>query len=165
MTPEVRAEKLESFGKASAMLSDALLEFPASMWTYRPATGRWTVEEIVHHLADSEAIMWARCRTAIAEPGKAVMAYDQDKWVASLTYPGRSVKESLEIFRLLRKTSAELFRSLPPATWNNAMVQHPEHGAMSLDRILEVYEKHVRSHVEQMRKVFADWQQSGQGRG
>jgi len=39
------------------------------MWQYRPAPDRWTIHEIVVHIADSEANSYIRCRRCLAEKG------------------------------------------------------------------------------------------------
>ncbi len=161
MTPEARARKIESYGNAFTQLSDAVVAFPAKMWTYSPGADRWSIQEIVFHLADSEAHGFIRCRTAIAEPGKPVMVYDQIKWTQHLNYDNRSVKDALELFRLLRKSSYELIKSLPDSAWTQTM-NHSERGLLTLDDWLDMYEGHVTGHITQMNRVYEDWKKSGE---
>ena len=74
MNSGMRRQQLESFGRAPALLSVALRQFPKKMWLYKPSADRWSIHEIILHLADSEASGYVRCRRFIAEPGSAVCA-------------------------------------------------------------------------------------------
>ncbi|MDR3665677.1 MAG: hypothetical protein P4L35_02425, partial [Ignavibacteriaceae bacterium] len=58
---------------------NVLPEFPKKMWDFKPAPNRWSIKEIILHMADSEANAYVRCRKIIAENGSNVLAYDQDK--------------------------------------------------------------------------------------
>ena len=55
MKRDERKQKLQSFGQAPAMLSAALCQFPKKMWIYKVSDDRWSIHEIILHLADSEA--------------------------------------------------------------------------------------------------------------
>jgi len=52
----------------------------------RPAPGKWSVAEIVAHLADAEVAIGWRMRQILARPGVKVQAYDQDAWAATFNY-------------------------------------------------------------------------------
>ena len=70
MNPEIRRQKLESYGKAAYELEAALKRFPREMWHFRDEHGCWSIHEHLVHIADSEANSYIRCRRLIAEPGK-----------------------------------------------------------------------------------------------
>ncbi|MEW6368375.1 MAG: DinB family protein [Acidobacteriota bacterium] len=148
--------KIEAYGSAPEALEAILTRFQADMWSYKPAPDSWSIKEIVFHLADSEVHGYIRCRTALAEPGKTVMAYDQDLWARTVNYPTRSVKDALELFRLLRKSTYELLKTLPDSAWSLTM-EHSERGTMTLEQWLDTYERHVPGHIQQMYKVYEAW--------
>ena len=81
-----RLQKIESYGAAYKKLVEALKQFPHEMWQFRPTPERWTIHEIIVHIADSEANSYVRCRRFIAEPGKEVMGYDEEGWAKRLNY-------------------------------------------------------------------------------
>jgi hypothetical protein len=161
MTQQERLKKLESFGKAADLVWESLKQFPRNMWQYRPGPDRWTIHEILIHLADSEVHAYARCRKIIAEPGTQVMAWSQDTWAKELNYHTQDPETSLELFRLLRKSSYDLLKAVPEAVWQSHSVIHPEYGPQTLDRWLEIYEHHGEAHVNQMKKNLEAWQKSG----
>lgn len=156
MTRVDRKQKLESFGRAPSLLSATLRYFPKKMWAYKPAPDRWSIHEIVLHLADSEANAYIRCRRLIAEPGKPVLSYDADAWAGSLGYFYQSSKEALEVIHRLRKMTYQLLLRLPESVWSNT-VEHPESGEISLEQWLEMQERHIPHHLEQMHKNYEEW--------
>ena len=149
-----RLKKIESYGQAYDKLMAALARFPRAMWQYRPSPDRWTIHEIIVHIADSEANNYARCRRFIAEPGSTVMAYDEMVWAQRLNYHAQSPEAAIELFRQLRASSYELIKPLPEAIWANTIV-HPENGVMTMDDWLDIYDRHVPDHIAQMQAVYA----------
>ncbi len=156
MIPDARSSKIDSYGDAHAVLAEAVKQFPPEMWQFRPAQDRWTIHEILVHIADSEANSYVRCRRAIAEPGQAVMAYDEMRWAAELRYHDQSPEEALELFKWLRLKSYRLIQALPDSAWSNT-IYHPENGTMALDDWLDVYERHIPEHVAQMQANYEAW--------
>lgn len=156
MTPEERKAKIHSYGMAYERLLSALQGFPEEMWQFRPAPERWTVHEIIVHITDSEANSYIRCRRFLSEPGSTVPGYDESKWARELGYHDQSTEESLELFKWLRRKSYTLIKDLPETAWSNT-VYHTESGVMTLDDWLDIYERHIPEHIEQMQAVSADW--------
>jgi len=163
MTPEERGIKIQSYGTAHQQLLSALQGFPEKIWQFRPAPDRWTIHEIIIHIADSEANSYIRCRCFLAEPGSTVLGYDESKWARELHYHDQSTQESLELFKWLRRKSYTLIKELPETVWSNT-VYHTETGVMTLDDWLATYERHIPDHIEQMQAIYTDWlRQTGAG--
>ena len=151
-----RQSKIETYGAAYEELTAALQRYPREMWPYRSVIEQWTVHEIVVHIADSEANSFVRLRRLIAEPGLAVMAYDENAWARLLGYSSQSPDDALQLFRWLRHNSFQLLQGLPESTWAHS-IQHPENGRMTMDDWLEIYARHVSDHVAQMERIHAEW--------
>lgn len=156
MTAQERQQKIESYGNAHTRLAEALQQFPPEMWQFRAAPDDWTIHEIGVHITDSEVNSYIRCRRFIAEPEKPLMAYDEERWAKSLAYHSQSTDDALALFKWLRGNTYKLIKSLPGSTWANS-VYHPENGIMTLDDWLDVYDRHVPEHIEQMRRVYQAW--------
>jgi hypothetical protein len=156
MTSEERNKKIESYGTAYQRLVAALERFPREMWQFRPAPDRWTIHEIIIHIADSEANSYIRCRRFLAEPGSTVLGYDEVKWAQALHYHDQSTADALELFKWLRFTSYSLVKDLPESAWSNT-VYHSENGEMTMDDWLDTYDRHVPDHISQMQNTFEDW--------
>ena len=156
MTSEERKRKIESYGLAYQTLAEGLMRFPLEMWQLRPTPDRWTIHEIIVHITDSEANSYIRCRRLIAEPGSAVLGYDEVKWARNLDYHSQSADEALELFKWLRHKSYMLIRDLPESVWSNT-VTHTQDGIISMDTWLDTYERHIPEHIQQMQANLNDW--------
>ncbi len=156
MTGDERKQKIESYGSAYETLVRALEQFPREAWHFKPSPDSWSILETVVHITDSEVNSYARCRKLIAEPGSTVMAYDETLWSKALDYAGQSAEDALELFKRLRLSTYNLIKTLPDSTWAHT-IEHPENGTMMMDDWLDVYERHVPEHIEQMRRCIAEW--------
>ena len=157
MTKQERNTLIESYGNAHHILLEALKEFPKEMWQWKPAPEKWSVHEIIIHITDSEANSFVRCRRFIAEPGSGVYGYDENKWAKHLDYHSQSVEDSLALFKLLRKTSYDLLKTVNDETWQTAIVLHSENGVMNFEQWLKVYEEHIPVHIKQMKRNLEAW--------
>jgi len=68
----------------------------------RYAPGKWSVRFLLHHLADSEAVLSERIRRTISEPRPVLWAYNQDAWAKSLDYSQMPLDLSLRIYEANR---------------------------------------------------------------
>ena len=120
-------------------LSDAQLDT-----RYRPEG--WTVRQVVHHVPDSHMNAYMRFKFALTEDTPRIKPYDEARW-AELT-DGRSgpVEPSLAILDGLHARWTLLLRSMGAADFDRQL-EHPEHGLLSLDRMLALYAWHCRHHV------------------
>ncbi len=151
-----RARQLEAYGGAYERLTQALERYPREMWQYKSPVEDWSIHEIVVHITDSEANSYIRCRRLIAEPGEAVMAYDENRWATALRYTNQSTEDALQLFRWLRNNTYNLIKTLPEPLWSHT-TYHPENGTMTLDDWLGVYARHIPDHIEQMDRIYEEW--------
>ncbi len=156
MTSDERRQVLESYGRAPALLSGALRRFPKKMWLYRPLSDRWSIHEIILHLADSEASSYVCCRRHIAEPGLPVAAFNSARWAGALGYFHQSTREALELIRRLRKMTYQLLVSVPAPVWSYT-AEHPVYGEINLEAWIQRQERHIPHHIEQMEHNFELW--------
>src|SRR5689334_4283882 len=57
----------------------------------RPAPGKWSISEIVAHIADTELVVGLRVRLILGAPGTPIQGFDQDVWVKALHYDKREL--------------------------------------------------------------------------
>lgn len=120
----------------------------------RPAPEKWSVSEIVAHLADGEIVGAFRMRFILGAPGSPVVAYDQDKWVTAGHYDKRDPKKSIELFRVLREANLALLGSLKSEQWMEYGV-HSERGQESIEHIVRFFAGHDVNHLQQIEKILA----------
>jgi hypothetical protein len=119
----------------------------------RPAPGKWTSREIVHHLADSEMTSAIRLRRLIAEDAPVIQGYDQEEYARRLYYD-RPIQSSLDAFRAARASTADLLDRLTPEQWTRGGT-HTESGPYSVERWLQIYADHAHNHADQIRRARA----------
>jgi hypothetical protein len=151
-----RPQMVELFGRGPALLGDTLRRCPKKMWLYRPSPYRWSIHEIILHLADSEAYAYICCRQFIAEPGSGIAEYDASAWAASLGYFHQSTREALSLVARLRHMTHQILRFVPESVWAHTMLV-PQKGTITLDRWLELQANHIPHHIEQIERNWDDW--------
>jgi uncharacterized damage-inducible protein DinB len=121
----------------------------------RPAPGKWSIAEILAHLADAEIAGSWRIRLILGSNGTPVQAYDQDVWASTFNYAARDPKASLETFRLLRKNNLDLLQSIPNHLWENYGM-HAERGKETIAHIVRMFAGHDLNHLSQVEKIAQD---------
>ncbi|HXE90263.1 MAG TPA: DinB family protein [Terriglobales bacterium] len=119
----------------------------------RPAPGRWSVAEVLAHLAESEMVAGYRLRMILSANGTAIQAFDQDKWAKVGKYARQDPKQSLEMFSTLRRSNLALLRSLQPRQWRMYGI-HSERGRETVARIATMFAGHDINHTRQIEKVL-----------
>lgn len=118
----------------------------------RPFERKWSIREIVVHVADSEIMGAGRFRQALAQPEAAFAGYDQAVWADQLDYQGfdrAGLDATLALFSALRQSTSILLRRASPADWDKSG-RHPERGPMTLRQLLELYADHSERHLAQI---------------
>jgi hypothetical protein len=153
MTDARRRELVDRYRKGYDEVRQALDGATDAQLDQRPAPGKWTAREIVHHLADSEMTSAIRLRRLIAENGPVIHGYDQEEFARRLYYD-RPIEASLMAFRAARETTAQILERLTDAEWGRQGT-HSESGPYSVERWLEIYAAHAHDHAEQIRRARA----------
>ena len=132
-------------GGVLAGLSDEELEA-------QPHQGKWSIQEIAQHVADSEIMGAARLRQALAEPGTSFAVYDQAAWARTLRYGSRDRNEmvaALWLFSALRSSGTRLFNGAREEDWKK-WGSHADWGRLTVRQLLELYADHGERHIEQI---------------
>jgi hypothetical protein len=125
----------------------------ASQLRKKPAPGKWSVVEILAHLADSELVVGWRLRSILSAPGSPIQAYDQDAWASHGRYAKRDPRKSVERFRMLREANLELLKSLTPEQ-RKQFGLHSERGEESIERLTQLIAGHDLNHLEQIESIL-----------
>jgi hypothetical protein len=155
ITSHVEGKKPMAVQAATAKKIERLIKgVPASKLRKRPATDKWSVSEILAHLADTEIAGSFRIRLILGSPGTPVAAFDQDAWVISGHYEKRDPRMSLEQFRVLREVNLALLKSLKPEQWQHHGM-HAERGKETVEHIVRMFAGHDINHLGQIERILA----------
>jgi len=114
--------------------------------------GKWSVRQVVQHLADSELVGGFRFRMVLAHEGPELPAYDQDLWAERLRYAEADLPAALEDFAMLRALNLRVLRRATPDDLRRVM-HHAERGDEPLDRMIALYAGHDLRHRAQIRRI------------
>jgi uncharacterized damage-inducible protein DinB len=118
----------------------------------RPGSGKWSVSEILAHLADAEVVGSWRIRQILGADGTPIQAYDQNVWAKTFRYEDRDPRESLKFFRMLRENNLLLLKSVPRKLWENHGM-HAERGKETIAQIVRMFAGHDLNHLQQIEKI------------
>jgi hypothetical protein len=139
---------------APAKLAKLLKGISPARARKRPAPGKWSIAEIVAHLADAELVGGYRIRAILGAPGCQVVGFDQDVWVTALHYDKRSLGKSFAQYRALREANLALVKALTPEQWEHHGV-HNERGAETIETIVRMFAGHDLNHFQQIERILA----------
>ena len=120
--------------------------------TQRPEPGKWSIAEILAHLADAELVGGWRYRSILGKNGVSVEAFDQDIWAQTFDYAHCDPKVSLETFRVLRENNLRMLKALPKHLWENYGM-HQERGKESISHLVAMFAGHDLNHFAQVEKI------------
>jgi len=149
-----RGDPLTVLSSTAERLRAATRGRPADVLSRRPAPGRWSVHEIVVHLADAEVVFAYRLRMMIAAPGVRLQAFDQDGWANSMQYGRLDLAGALDRFDTLRRSNLELIANLKAP--EQAFGLHAERGREDAALLLRLYAGHDLNHLTRIEAMVAE---------
>jgi hypothetical protein len=120
----------------------------------RPAPDKWSVTEILAHLADSELVYGFRIRLILEASGTPIQGIDQEAWARFSDYAKHDPALSLEALRTTRERLVRLLKSLPRASWD-LYGMHSERGKETITRVVEMLAGHDVNHMKQIKERLA----------
>jgi uncharacterized damage-inducible protein DinB len=117
----------------------------------RPAPGKWSVRQIVAHLADCELVFAFRLRQTLAEDHPTIQPFDQDRWAAR--YASYDFAAALRLFEAMRGWNLLLIDGVP-APERQRPTSHPERGTMTFWTIVETMAGHDINHLGQIERLL-----------
>ena len=119
---------------------------------HRPAPGKWSIHELVCHLADTEVANAWRYRKVLAEDEVGLTAWDQDRWAAGHQYRRQDFRLALEQFRILRARNLALLTVVGRKAWDRTAT-HPTFGKLSAGQMLVHLAHHDANHLGQIERI------------
>ena len=119
----------------------------------QPAAGKWSVTEIVMHLADDELTSSWRYRQMLEYDNPTLAGFDQELWARVGDYASWEAEDALTLFRLLREANLKMFARLTPEQWERGGV-HSERGPLTVRSLCRHMAAHDVNHIEQIRRIL-----------
>jgi uncharacterized damage-inducible protein DinB len=123
---------------------------------HQPGPGKWSIREIIAHLADCEIAFSFRLRQTLApapdEPHAIIQPFDQDAWARR--YAAYDLLSAIDLFRAARNWNLHLIGTLTEAD-RHRPTTHPERGTMTFWTIVETMAGHDITHLQQLERLAA----------
>ena len=137
---------------ATAILSDLIDGVATAQLKRRPAPGKWSIVEILAHLADDEIATSWRYRQMIEHNGEKLLGFDQDEWARLGAYGSWEADDALELFRRLSEANLRMLAGLSAEEWDGSG-HHSERGRMTVRELARHMAAHDINHIEQIRRI------------
>ena len=116
------------------------------------APGKWSIRQVLRHLADSEIVWGWRLRLVLAQEQPPITGYDQDRWADRLHYQDADPVQALAEFAAVRAGNLWLLRRATEADLQRVGV-HAERGEESVAHMMRMYAGHDVLHLNQIDRV------------
>ena len=116
--------------------------------------GKWTVKQILHHLADAESVLYERIRRTISNPHQVLWGFDQDAWARELDYIHFPLEINRAIFVSVRQGIIYLASQHYETKGDHPFV-HSNTGLKDLKHLFDKVVWHGEQHVAQINKALS----------
>ena len=131
----------------------AFFDLPESDLDKTYAEGKWTVRELLHHLADAETVLYDRIRRGIAKPNQVVWGFDQDEWCKNLEYKKMPLHLNQQVYASVRTSiiylAEQYYKSLGEHTY-----VHNETGKRTVKDEFDKVVWHNEHHLKQIKQAL-----------
>ena len=144
---------------APHQLEELLQNVPPPAWSFRPNPDAWSINEVVVHLADNEAVDFVRTRLALAGSESPHLPYDEARWARDLDYEREPAPEALAAFSVLRSRTYGLFGRIPDTAWSRPL-KGPHDATLTLEERLRSAVEHDELHRSQIQDLHTGWERA-----
>ncbi len=146
MSPDERQSMIDTIRKFPDILEKTITGLHDEQLDTPYGPGKWTIRQVVHHLADAHLNAFVRHKLIMTEDNPTLKTYDQDKWAVLPDVVERPVSDSLAMLKGLHARWCVLFESMTDKDYNRTAF-HPEAGSVNAEWILKIYSNHCNKHL------------------
>ncbi len=148
--PDITAEALgalNQYAEGPALLKQAVAGLNDRQLRTPAPPGKWSVMEIVCHIADAEIFYADRIKRVLVEDRPTMFSADPDQFVARLGYDIRDLDEELAVVASIRAQVTRILRSATASDLERVGV-HSTDGPLTLAALLKRIANHIPHHIK-----------------
>ena len=138
---------IEAYAAAPAKLRAAVAGLTSEELTARPGPGKWSILEVVIHIADSDAISIDRMKRILTEDDPPLLYADETAYVDRLHTHDQNLEDALTLLEIGRRQWARVLRKLPDEAFARTG-QHNRRGTVTLGGMVQSYIDHIDDHLQ-----------------
>jgi uncharacterized damage-inducible protein DinB len=139
-------EMIDAYSEGVTLLRASLEHADARRYDERPIPGKWSIREVVCHLADSEIVYADRMKRVLAENDPLFFEADPELFRSALSAERRWVDVELNVIAAVRQHMIPILRSADDAKFER-MGRHSLDGPMTLRTLLQRITNHIPHHI------------------
>jgi uncharacterized damage-inducible protein DinB len=140
-------DMLRSYARAPDLIDAAVRGLSREHLLARPIPGKWTMLELVAHLADTDQVYADRMKRVLAMEKPTLIGFPESDYVERLDYRSRDIDEELTLIRVTRLQMLRVLRAVPATAWDRQGI-HNEAGPVSLRQLVQTMIDHVDYHLK-----------------
>jgi uncharacterized damage-inducible protein DinB len=137
---------IETYAAGGPRLRHAVAGLSRADLLARPGPGAWSIQELVIHMADSDAISIDRMKRMLTEDNPPLLYADETAYVEKLHNDQQSIEDALTLFEVGRRQWARVLRLLPDEAFLRQGT-HNRRGIVTVGFFVEDYVKHLDHHL------------------
>ena len=114
--------------------------------------GGWTVQQVIHHLADSHMNAFIRFKLGLTEDNPTIKPYIQQKWSETPDVLNVPVNYSVTLIHSLHHRWYELLKSMTDEDWQRTLFHPEQKREITLWEMLLIYAWHGKHHLTQLQR-------------
>ena len=143
-------DPIEVMSKSPARFAELLNQFPAEQIEAKPAPDKWSIREVMCHMADCEVAWSWRLRLILEQYHPQLQPFDQDAWAK--VYSKYKLQQARMTFDALRVWNLQFLSALTEDD-RKRPARHPERGELTLWNIVETIAGHDLHHINTLEKL------------
>ncbi|MEK4485815.1 DinB family protein [Psychrobacillus sp. FSL H8-0484] len=149
---------IEEYGLGYKMLREAINCLSEEELRFKPAPNKWSIHQVLIHVADSELVSTQRLKKVLAEEEPLLTSPDQDAWANALGYDQLDREQYLLLFELLRSSMLPILAQLTTEQVKRVGV-YADEGRFTFKQLLEYRVEHIRGHLAQIERLKKEYRQ------
>ena len=109
--------------------------------------GKWTIQQVIIHVADSDQVLADRMKAIIAEDNPTLINVDETKWAQKLHYHDQSIEDAIQIMKLTRRQMSVVLRQLSDEAFERVGT-HSVRGKITLATFVKAAADHLEHHLK-----------------
>ena len=109
--------------------------------------GGWTIQQLIHHVADSHLNAYIRFKLALTEDNPTIKPYDEAAWANLKDTEEIPINVSLTLLHALHIRWLSVIRAIKPEEWNRTVFHPGSNKEMTVWYLLGLYAWHGRHHT------------------
>lgn len=151
-TPEQRNKWIQEISEMPTLLRLTVENLSIEQLHTQYRSGGWTVQQVVHHMADNNMNAYIRFKKALTEENPIVSSYREDLWADLNDYKNTPIELSLNLIEAIDSRFTSLLASLTITEFERTF-KSPTHGLMNLAVATQRYAWHGRHHIAQIESL------------